>query len=73
MGRDMKDVREHVQLAREAVAAGLTVTELMPLRCHGGVDYAIQLWAADGSLWAEGTHEDAEQVRWHISNYVNRR
>lgn len=77
----------HVELAREATAAGLTVTHLMPHMCRCGgqphVEYAIQLWApADdepttgrdlyGRLWAEGSHESAEMVRRHIAGYRRR-
>ncbi|PZG16489.1 hypothetical protein C1I95_17610 [Micromonospora craterilacus] len=63
----------HIDLAREATAAGLTVTELMPHRCHGGeTEYAVQLWAGDGTLWAEGRHEGAEEVRDHIAAYRER-
>lgn len=44
----------HVELAREATAAGLTVTHLMPHMCRCGgqpeVEYAIQLWAAADEL-----------------------
>jgi hypothetical protein len=63
----------HVDLAREATAAGLIVTQLMPLKCgHGGEDFLIQLWQSDGTLWAEGSHEIAEDVRTHIRRYADR-
>ncbi len=64
---------EHVGLAREATAAGLVVTQLMPIlcRCAGTrVEYVIQLWQADGTLWAEGSHETAGRVREAIRSYA---
>lgn len=59
-------------LIRRAWAAGLVVRQLEPMQCRNSENgcYAIQLWAADGSLWAEGSHEDREKVLWHIANYV---
>jgi hypothetical protein len=67
----------HVALAKEATAAGLIVTQLMPHPCGHIVErpeeYAIQLWGADGSLWAEARHESEDSVRGHIAGYVARR
>ena len=64
-----------VQLSREAVAAGLIVTELAALKCHGayGNCFLIQIWQADGGLWAEGSHETVESVRQHIHSYARGR
>jgi hypothetical protein len=58
---------EHVTLAREAAAAGLTVTHLMPAPLGRG--FTIQLWQADGTLWAEGRHESAAMIRAYIAHY----
>lgn len=61
---------EHVALARKATAVGLVVTQLMPMR--GWQDcYAVQLWRADGTLWAEGTNESADSIGRHIAGYVS--
>lgn len=56
-----------------ANAAGLTVARMLPIVCRCGapvrVEYDIQMWGADGVLWAEGTHESAEDVRRHVQCY----
>lgn len=64
-----------VQLSREAVAAGLVVTQLGAMKCHGGYGncYVIQIWQADGRLWAEGSHETVASVRRHIHSYARGR
>lgn len=62
------------ELARDAQAAGLVVTCMAPLRCgHGGdaeVEFLVGLYQPDGTLWAEGSHESAEQIReQHIEGW----
>ncbi len=61
---------EAFYLAREAAAAGLVVTRIDPHRCGGDYEYSIALWQPDGALWAEGTHENADMVRDHITGYI---
>ncbi|MET0701687.1 MAG: hypothetical protein ABWY93_18710 [Mycobacterium sp.] len=60
-----------VELSREAAAAGLIVTAMSPHRCQGRYGcHFIQLWQADGTLWAEASHETTSSVRnQHIGGY----
>jgi hypothetical protein len=61
------------RLSRRAVRAGLVVTQLAPQRCHGGYGcFIIQLWAGDGTQWAEASHESEASVREHIALYEGR-
>jgi hypothetical protein len=60
-------VPEHVTLAREAQAAGLIVTHLMPAPPYGD-RYSVQLWQPDGALWVEG-RESAAMIRAHVNHY----
>lgn len=61
---------EHVKLAQEAQAVGLIVTRLSPMDCGGNTEYLITFWQPNGDLWAEGSHETAEQIRaLHIDGY----
>jgi hypothetical protein len=70
-GREAARLREADALLAEAREAGLAVTMMLPYECHGSTCYTIGLWAPDGSLWAEGSHETAEDVRRHIAVYVD--
>lgn len=59
-----------VGLSRAAVEAGLTVTALSPHRCRGRYGcHLIQLWAPDGVLWAEASHETTGSVRGIIARF----
>lgn len=58
-----------VVLAREAQAAGLTVTRLQPTPCEEPC-FNIQFWSAGGRLWAEGRHECEDSVRRAIATYA---
>lgn len=59
------------RLARAAGRAGLTVTTLQPMSCHGGWGecFLVQMWASDGRLWMEGSHESADSVRDAVALY----
>jgi hypothetical protein len=49
------------------------VRRMTPMVCRCGppsIEYQIQLWGADGVLWAEASHEDAESVRDIIRRYA---
>ncbi|MBM0201885.1 hypothetical protein JNW90_01280 [Micromonospora sp. STR1s_5] len=60
-------------LTQEAAAAGLTVAELTPHRCHGGgQEYFVRLLDADGQVWAEASHETADSIHGHIRSYRKR-
>lgn len=60
-----------VGLSRSAVEAGLTVTALSPHRCVNGRYgcHFIQLWAPDGGLWAEASHETTRSVRRIVARF----
>jgi hypothetical protein len=61
---------EAFALAREAQAVGLIVTRMKPRRCGSDMEYDVTLWCPDGRLWAEGTHETADQIRsQHLAGY----
>lgn len=63
------------ELAREAGAAGLVVTQMSPHRCGPDGDppeFLIALYQPNGSLWTEGSHETADAVRDHITGYIER-
>lgn len=64
----MSDYRTALTLSREAEAAGLVVLQLTP-QCEAHDCYRISLWSPDGKLWAEGTHEEPDMIRDHISSY----
>lgn len=67
-----------VALAREAQEAGLIVVQVAPLRRPDyqqgrAPEFAVSLYQPDGSLWAEGVGETAEQIRGqHIAGWVRR-
>lgn len=67
----MTDVPTEIVLSREAAEAGLVVTCLLPITCAhtGNQEYNIQIWQPDGGMWAEGTHETAEEIRGHIASW----
>lgn len=60
------------QLRAEAVAAGMVVITLRPMRCHGGSYgcFLVDLLTADGGMWMEGSHESESSVRQAIVLYV---
>jgi hypothetical protein len=57
---------EKIVLAKEAIAAGLIPTRIEPMNCAHGPCYQFQLWEPSGSLWAEASHEDADDIRENI-------
>ena len=69
MDHELEGMQLAVQLSREATAAGLTVTELVPMPCCGRQEFSVQLWTADNRVWTEMDHASAGDIREDISSY----